>query len=328
MGAACIAVAALSCRPAASRRSVSPPTVAAVRQAPDARVSALLPNELGFVPVLMYHEIGPREGRLIRSAANFRRDLTQLYSRGYRPITATEYLTGRIDLPAGASPVVITFDDARRSQFCRRPDGSIDPNCAVGILLDFHRRHPDFAMKATFFVLPLSAFGQPKFAKEKLRDLLRWGCEIGNHTVTHRNLRLASNEAVQREIGECAQLIESMAPGAPVQSVAFPGGHTPHNAALILTGESNGRRYTNLGGFLAGDCPAPAPAARIFTPYRVPRIEPGASGAGIDSWLKRLDSGDPPRYVSDGDPVHITAPRRCAALLDTARADRRQVRLE
>ena len=51
------------------------------------------------------------------------------------------------------SPVILTFDDALRGQFNYTADGKIDPDCAVGILDDFHAQHPDWPLKGTFFVL-------------------------------------------------------------------------------------------------------------------------------------------------------------------------------
>jgi len=53
--------------------------------------------------------------------------------------------------------VVLTFDDSSPGQFrylAQNGSTSVDPDCAVGILEAFARRHPDFGLAATFFVLP------------------------------------------------------------------------------------------------------------------------------------------------------------------------------
>src|SRR5689334_1757587 len=73
----------------------------------------LPPNEVGVIPILEYHEISSKEKWMMRSIPNFRHDLERLYKEGYRPISMKEYLDNRIDLPAGMSPVLLTFDDAR-----------------------------------------------------------------------------------------------------------------------------------------------------------------------------------------------------------------------
>src|ERR1051326_774702 len=96
------------------------------------------PNEVGVVPILEYHDISPYEKYMHRSITNFRRDLNRLYTEGYRPISMKEYLDNRIDLPVGLSPVLLTFDDARQSQFSYLPNGKLDPQCAVAILQELH----------------------------------------------------------------------------------------------------------------------------------------------------------------------------------------------
>ena len=63
-------------------------------------------------------------------------------------MTASALVTGKIDLPRGATPVVLTFDDSTRSQAALLPDGRIDPDSAVGIMLEFASDHPDFGLPA------------------------------------------------------------------------------------------------------------------------------------------------------------------------------------
>ena len=157
------------------------------------------PNEAGVVPILEYHDVASSEKWMSRSRSNFENDLDRLYEEGYRPISLADYLSNRINLPAGSSPVVLTFDDARASQFRYLPDGSLDPDCAVGILTQFHEEHPDFPLKATFFVLPKCAFEEPKTAVKKLKALVAWGFELGNHTVHHRMLHKLSDAQAERE---------------------------------------------------------------------------------------------------------------------------------
>ena len=115
------------------------------------------PNELGRIPILEYHLIGDSEGRWQRERGRFRRDLEVLYERGYRPVSVAELVDGRIELAAGLSPVVFTFDDASPSQFryIEQTDGSlaIDSTSAVGIWLAFAESRPDWRNRATFCLL-------------------------------------------------------------------------------------------------------------------------------------------------------------------------------
>ena len=179
------------------------------------------------MPILEYHDISAKESRWGRSVVAFRKDLERLYAEGYQTVALKDYLDNRIALPAGKSPVILTFDDARESQFRYLPDGTIDPNCAVGIMQTFQKEHPDFGMKATFYVLPQSAFKQPEFAAKKMQALLEMGFEIGNHTVTHRKLSQLSDAEVQEEIGNCVVLTQKLAPKAKLETIALPDGMSP-----------------------------------------------------------------------------------------------------
>ena len=108
--------------------------------------------------ILEYHKIDYPEERWTRTPENFRRDLETLYARGYRLVRAsTTCSTAASRLPAGTTPVVLTFDDSSPGQFRyleRNGALEIDPKSGVGILEAFIREKPDFGRAATFFVLP------------------------------------------------------------------------------------------------------------------------------------------------------------------------------
>jgi peptidoglycan/xylan/chitin deacetylase (PgdA/CDA1 family) len=281
------------------------------------QLKQIRPNEAGLIPILEYHEIGKGSRRMARSVKQFRHDLERLYRENYRPIALRDYLNNRIDLPAGKAPVLLTFDDGRESQCRYRPDGSLDPDCALGILQDFHKKRPDFPVKATFYILPRCAFGQPKWAKKKLRTLLQMGCEVGNHTVTHRQLNRLPDTEVQEELARCTALIHKIAPQARVDTIALPGGHLPRNSGLLACGKWEGFRYTHRAALLAGGNPAVAPVRPDFQPMRIPRILAVEERLGVTFWLDKLQTTRYRRYISDGDPKTVTVPRSYAKLVDT-----------
>src|SRR6185437_1388584 len=161
------------------------------------------PNPLGRVPILEYHLIAASDSRWGRSREGFRRDLELLYARGYRPVTVAELVDGAIDLPAGTSPVVITFDDASPGQFSYvERDGKLatDPESGLGIWLAFGSSHPDWRPRATFCLLPAASAGHAFFGDRgidgqktawrfpKLRFLAEQGFELCAHTLWHANL--------------------------------------------------------------------------------------------------------------------------------------------
>jgi hypothetical protein len=105
-------------------------------------------NELGEIPVLMYHRVLPGGGgEYDRTPEDFRAELEYLYENDYRPIRTIDLVRGEIDVPAGTTPVVLTFDDSTVEQLAFDDDGEIARDTAVGILLAFAEGHPDFPLK-------------------------------------------------------------------------------------------------------------------------------------------------------------------------------------
>lgn len=272
----------------------------------DKELAELQVNELGGVPIIMYHDIGDYEGYLIRSRDNFRKDLQRFYDLGYCLIPLSDYLTGDIRIPAGKSPLVITFDDGRASQLkLIEVDGKVvaDPDCAVGILLDFSRKHPGFGHSATFFVNYPRMFGTETRAVEYMKFLLDNGMEIGNHTLTHRNLASASPEEVAKEIGGLANKIRDLL-DYDTLSLALPYGNYPRSKQFLLSGRYDDRYYRNLGILLAGAEPAPSPYSLKFNPLAVPRIN--GCDEELDKWLRTLEKYPERRYTSDGQSDTVT----------------------
>ncbi|WP_020549791.1 polysaccharide deacetylase family protein [Embleya scabrispora] len=270
-------------------------------------------DETGAVPVLMYHQVIPSpKGVYDRTPEDFRAELERLAREGYVPITAADYATGHIDIPAGAHPVVLTFDDSSKSQFGIGPDGNAAPNTAVGILLDVARTHPAFRPVATMFV-NADPFGDPG-GRKTLPWLRDHGFEVGNHTRDHANLRSAGPDVAARQIAEQQAMILAALPGATVATLALPFGAEPRPATLAAKGTSGTVTYEHRGVFLVGSNPAPSPFAPTFDPGAVPRIRSApATGEdaqfGSTTWLDKLADGRVRRYTSDGDPTMIAYPR-------------------
>lgn len=292
---------------------------------------ALKPNEAGVVPILMYHSIADKGSKkyppdkvssYVRSPEGFRKELQQMYDNDYRAVNLSEYLNNKIAIPLGKSPVILTFDDARETQFRYLPDGSIDPTCAIGILQEFSRAHPDWPVKATFFVQPSpgvhTGFGQPEFTQKKMQELVKMGCEIENHTLTHANLKHLSDENVQKEIARCQEEIQKLLPNAKVDAFALPFGVSPTNRALSVDGHFNDIKYHNRAVMLVGAEPARAVISKRFKPERIPRVQ-AADGVSCSSqWLVQIKLNHT-RYVSDGDPAITTIPKNLVSKVDLKR---------
>ncbi len=241
-----------------------------------------------------------------RTPDDFRADLKRLLAAGYYPVTLRQMVEERLSMvPEGKRPVVLTFDGATPGQFRLQPDGSPDPDSAVGILKAFHDDHPaDWPLRATFFVAPsgpepdAAVFGQPESAKRKLEMLRKWGMEVGSYGMGGGKLSGKSPAEVQRELGLSQTLLERWLPGQRTVSLALPDGVFPGNAALAAKGEHEGVTYA-YGAVAGGEAGlAPSPRSPRFDPFRIPRID--VSGDGLDRWLKIAERPGV-SYVSAGE---------------------------
>lgn len=281
---------------------------------PEARPYFAGANELGKVLVLEYHRIGYPETRYQRTPQNFRADLQRLYQGGYYPVNFIDLIRGLPDVPPGKKPVVITFDDSDISQFRVLSDNTIDADSAVGILLNFHSRHPaDWPTRATFFVLGDDTanyhrlFGQPKWAKAKLQLLVDLGMEIGSHTVNHVDLSVATAERIEWELAISQRVIEEMVPGYSVQTMSVPFGGFPWSVDFLKSGRWGDYTYTYAGNAAAWGGPTVSPFDDAFEPFRVPRLE--VTATSLDYWLAYFDQNGHAYYISDGDPGQVTVPQ-------------------
>jgi peptidoglycan/xylan/chitin deacetylase (PgdA/CDA1 family) len=262
----------------------------------------------------MYHRIGYPEDTWTRTPESFRSDLEFLVSHGFYPVNLIDVVLGRLDqVPVGRRPVVLTFDDSTAGQFWLRDDGTVDPDCAIGILLEMHRQYgTDWPLHATFFVItPLDQsgsllFGQTTSGPQKVRQLIEWGMEVGSHTVHHPNLRVVDSDVVQWELAVSQHEIEAMVPGYSVTTLALPEGGTPQDDTLLARGysEAAGLGYRYLAAVKVGAGPAPSPLSPDFDAYRIPRIR--ASQDQLDVWFPSMAWSPDRYYVSDGVPRTIT----------------------
>ena len=327
------------------------PRVPPAALAPPLDLAKFQPNEAGEVPILEYHNLttGNKVGGYEYPAAEFRRDMEWLYAHGYRPVSLADYVKGRVDVPVGLSPVILTFDDALVGQFSETAPGRVSPDCAVGILEDMHARHPDWPLRAAFFVLTDQDPKMPKpftvphnpalpdqdgFAQEKMTHLVQDGFEIGDHTLHHHmGMRRMGDSQVEAEFAGGVAGIHRYLPGYDVQTLALPYGVFPRNKKTLVAGWSGGLRYRHLAALDAGWYPAPSPLSKAFKPYRIPRIIPGddhtkpGSLNTIRYWLAYLKAHPAEKFVSDGDPGTYTVTASAVSGLSEARLRQDGLRL-
>lgn len=277
---------------------------------------SLKPNEAGKIMVLMYHGIDETEKEWVRTPENFRKDLTALYDQGYRPISLTDYVSGNIITDQGYSPVVITFDDALENNFRYLEDGSIDPDCAVGVLLDFKETHPDFPLQVTFFADGPVAFGPKAEEREKINFIIEQGMDIGNHTLDHVNFKNSDQAEIEYQIGCQARYLDELieCENYKVNTLALPYGSRPKEELMsyLQKGSYEGFEYENVAILNVGSKPGFSPYHTDFNPLSIPRVrasEMNVGNLGIYSYLDYFIKHPEERFISDGMTKIITVPQ-------------------
>ena len=277
-------------------------------------------NELGNVPIMMYHGIVDTENNKYtggnvdkdgynRTANAFRKDLEFYYEKGYRMIRLVDYVNGVIDVKEGLSPIILTFDDGDKNNFNvlgRNDDGSlkIDPNCAIGILEEFKEKHPDMNVTATFFVMD-GIFNQSTYNEEILDWLVNNGYDVGNHTTTHPDFTTIGTSKTQEVVGKMYQKLDDLIPGKYVKIVALPYG-SPYkkshaNYSYILKGNYNGYEYETESALRVGWEPEVSPFHKNFDKQFLKRCrayDNNGNEFDIEMVFKNLEKN---RYISDGD---------------------------
>lgn len=278
-------------------------------------------NELGSVPIMMYHGIvntpstetkytggNVDKDGYNRTAEAFRGDLEFYYNSGYRMIRLDDYVNGNIDVELGKSPIILTFDDANENNFkvLGEENGKlvIDPNCAIGILEEFKKKYPDFNVTATFFVNG-GLFNQEAYNEKILKYLVENGYDVGNHTISHVDFtKVDFNKSVE-EVGGVYKLLDDIIPGKYVKIVALPFGspykNSHSNYPAIMEGDYNGYKYKTISTLRVGWEAESSCFDVDFTPAFLKRIR-AYDNNGVDFDIemnfKLLESK---RYISDGD---------------------------
>ncbi len=284
-------------------------------------------NELGKVPIMMYHGIrertssstGTTGGNVDKDGYNrtpeaFRKDLEFYYENGYRMIRLDDYINGKVDVEYGKSPIILTFDDGNEDNIKvtgldENGDIIIDKNSAVGILEEFKKKHPDANVTATFFVNG-GIFNQSEYNEKILKWMVANGYDIGNHTQTHLDIKKSSSDRVQKEIAYVYDKLEEMIPGKYVKIIALPFGSpyvkTHDNFKYVLSTTYNDKTYDTEAALRVGWEPEVSCFDKDFDKTFLKRCrayDNNGKEFDIEMVFKNLEKN---RYISDGDPNTIT----------------------
>lgn len=272
-------------------------------------LNLILDDTSGNIPILEYHIIetpavaknliskgkirkNRKTERFFVTTDELRNHLETLYTNGFRNISLNEYLSLMKDskksldrLGPGNRLYCITFDDATYGQFDvmgTDVDGKpvIDPDCAVGVMLEMSRKHPDFPLNAAFCVdFENTPFTDEKTFVWKLNRLADLGFEIVNHTRSHSKLSRyfpANPKAAAYEIGSAMELFRKYIGDKAdrIDKICYPDGRSnPQVWKFVRSFTYNGREYRFTCAFDAKGYQAKNPNDPRFNPYNIARIE-------------------------------------------------------
>ena len=295
-------------------------------------------NELGKVPIMMYHGIRERTssstgtvgGNVDKDGYNrtpeaFRKDLEFYYEKGYYMIRLDDYINGIIDVPYGKSPIILTFDDGNEDNIrVTGLDDSgniiIDENSAIGILEAFKKKHSDVGATATFFVNG-GIFNQEEYNDKILESMVANGYDVGNHTQKHLDIKKSSADQVQKEIAYVYDELEKVIPGKYVSIIALPFG-SPYtkdneNYKYVLESNYNGKTYNTKAALRVGWEPEVSPFDKDFDMTFLKRCrayDNNGKEFDIEMVFSMLEKN---RYISDGNKDTIVIKESDSGSLNT-----------
>lgn len=190
------------------------------------RLPASFPARTVWLPILMYHRIGPLTGSLppitralTVAPSEFRAQMHWLVSHGFHGVTQLQAFNalekGR---PLPPRPVMITFDDGYRDVLWN----------AAPTLRRLH-------LPATAYVITGRISGpDPSFLTwPELRRLEADGVTGGSHTVHHLEIPLLTSSEAIAELERSRETLQHQL-GHPVQWFAYPAGAEDASAARLV----------------------------------------------------------------------------------------------
>lgn len=284
-------------------------------------------NELGKVPIMMYHGIVDTNDNKYtggnvdkdgynRTSKAFLNDLEFYYSKGYRMVRLDDYINGIIDVDMGYSPIILTFDDGNMNNFKvieKKENGDLvfDPNSAIGILETIKKKYPDYNITATFF-LNSTLCNQKEYNEDIIKWLVNNGYDIGNHTTNHANFSNINTTKTQEVVGKMYEILDNIIPDKYVKIVALPFGSpykkTHANYQYILNGKYNDFTYQTDAALRVGWESEVSPFNTNFDKTFLKRCrayDNNGKDFDIEMNFKLLDTT---RYISDGDKDVVVIP--------------------
>ncbi|MFN2145635.1 MAG: hypothetical protein ACK2T7_09810 [Anaerolineales bacterium] len=188
----------------------STPTPTAVPTTP---LSATVWEEDPFTVVLTYHQFADNSAKQSKSLKvrfeDFESELEQLYNAGFSLVSLEDWLQGKIVVPPGRRPLILSLDDLYFNNQLRLDAETGEPieDCGLGILWRFSQEHPEFGHSAALFVnLGNKLYGNPDDPdwEIQLAETIAWGMDHDmmpyNHFYTHPMLDITDPQGILWEL--------------------------------------------------------------------------------------------------------------------------------
>jgi len=277
------------------------------------------PNELGHIMVVMYHGLTEETSKNVyrRKIEDFKNDLKYFHENDYVLTPMSEFVSGKINVPAGKTPIVLTFDDGLNTAFTMEEvDGElkVKEDTAVDIINKFAEENEGFRKACMFYVNgdnnPFQGAGE---VKDRFEYLVANGYEVSNHTYSHADLETLNAEDVQKEIGLVDKMIkDNLGEDYAVNTLSLPFGKRPveENKKYILNGSNEGHEFSYKIAFRAGPSAPYRPYYHIgYDDLNAPRARGNSTEDGdLGYYLKYYEKHPEKRYISDGNPNRLSIP--------------------
>jgi peptidoglycan/xylan/chitin deacetylase (PgdA/CDA1 family) len=302
--------------------TIPPPTPTATPFVLQNPITATVWQADPVVAILLYHRYIPidktNDSRMKMQLSDFRGQLDQLYAAGFVQVSLEDWLAGKLDVPQGKRPVIITFDDLFfADQVYIMEDGTPSERSGLGVMWQVYQEHPDFGFKPALFsnmgdkyygnVIRGDWFYVETGWQDSLARVIAWCIEHGalvyNHFYTHPSLPKLSPAQIEWEMRTNDEEIKKFLTRAEKPELATVSA----NIISLTYGEwpnSSGGRKTILDyvsplgkpviavveaePYYTHNLLTLAPYAAGFTPYHIPRVE--GQQENIDALIADLAS--------------------------------------
>jgi len=175
---------------------------------PSTPITATVWESDPYIVILTYHQfadnIAKQSTGLKVRFEDFEYQLNQIYDAGFSLVPLEDWLAGRMVVPEGRRPLILSLDDLYFNNQIRLDEtGTPRKDTGLGLLWDFYQQHPDFGYSAALFVnLGNKLYANPDDPgwEMELARTIAWGMDHDlmpyNHFYTHPRLDWSTGSAI------------------------------------------------------------------------------------------------------------------------------------